>query len=69
MVSDSTAWRPALFRGPASGPCLVLDHGAGTAMDWPFMTAMAEALAGPAANIAVAARTVAGFMARLQSRV
>jgi predicted alpha/beta-hydrolase family hydrolase len=56
--------KPQLLSGPAHGPYLVLAHGAGSAMDSAFMTAMAEALA--AHGIAVARFEFAYMAARRQ---
>jgi len=41
-----------LFDGPAGGPLLVLAHGAGAAMDSPFMNVMAAALGGRGIRVA-----------------
>ena len=43
---------PFLFDGPAEGPVLVLAHGAGAAMDSPFMAAMAAGLGARGVRVA-----------------
>jgi uncharacterized protein len=51
-MEDAMARQEMIFDGPVDGPAIVLAHGAGAAMDSPFMETMARGLAAGRARVA-----------------